>query len=85
MTEVSFECSNEKALFMLKASKMFDNGYRDFINLENVIDRITKKMDEAEQCCKESLEEGEMYTHYLHAGREAGFVHAIKIVKEEVG
>lgn len=84
-TEVCFVVSDEKALFLLKASRMFDGGYRDFIDLQNVIDRITKEMDAAEQCCKESTEKGEVKSQYLHAGREAGYVGAMKIVKEEVG
>lgn len=40
MTEVSFVCSDEKALFMLKASRMFDGGYRDFIDGKRVVEQL---------------------------------------------
>lgn len=85
MTEVTFKCSAEKAAFLLKASRMFDGGYTDFINLERVVEKIIQQVDVSEQLCKESCEKGDTESRYMHAGREAGYIGAKRIIEEEVG
>lgn len=72
MTEVSFVCSDEKALFMLKASGMFDGGYRDFVDLERIVERLEDEIKEETTCKNRG---------YLQDAYEE----ALRIVKEEVG
>lgn len=83
VAEVSFNCSAEKAVFMLKASRMFDGGYKDFIDSKRVLERL-------EELRKETNEEyyntsAHCFEHHYADGQGAGINLAINIVKEEVG